>query len=113
MTAEVVKMNVKPNLPVHTEWPPETREWFKAWRDSPRTDTWDDAQWQYLFDTAVVHSLVYAAQQFQYLQELRVREQAMGLSFAPMAEAPKRAEVTPIEQIRRRHAEGPRRKVNV
>lgn len=90
----------KPRLPAGTDWPPETEEWFAAWRDSDRTDGWDAPQWQFLFDTAVVHALVYGSQQFSWLQELRVREQHMGLGFAEGAPKEKeKAKVTPIERI--------------
>ena len=61
----------KPNLPEEGfEFCPATREWFEAWRSSRATDDWDDRQWQYMFDTAIVHSL-----------ELRTRLTQMGLYF--------------------------------
>lgn len=71
----------KPMLPDTFEWCPETLEWFEAWRSSRATDRWNDRQWQYMFDTAIVHSLVYGAQQYGFLGELSNRLKFMGLYF--------------------------------
>ncbi len=72
----------KPNLPEDGfEFCPATREWFEAWRSSRATDDWDDRQWQYMFDTAIVHSLVYGSYDFHWLGELRTRLTQMGLYF--------------------------------
>lgn len=71
----------KPHLPTDTDWPPQTVEWFEAWRDSRCTDQWDERQWQYMFDTAIVHSLVYGSFAFNWLPELRTRLVQMGLVF--------------------------------
>ena len=100
----------KRELPAGTDWCPETRKWFATWRDSERTADWDEPQWQFLYDTAIVHSLIYESQQFQWLQELRTREQMMGLSFEPKPKAKKDAEVTPIERIYKLYQGGPTRK---
>ena len=71
----------KPTLPEGTVWPEETREWFEAWRQSRCTDHWDERQWQYMFDTAIVHALVYGSSDFSALAQLHQREAFMGLSF--------------------------------
>ena len=72
----------KPNLPEDGfEFCPATREWFEAWRSSRATYDWDDRQWQYMFDTAIVHSLVYGSYDFHWLGELRTRLTQMGLYF--------------------------------
>jgi hypothetical protein len=71
----------KPDLPSDTDWPPQTVEWFNAWRDDHITDSWDAVQWQYMFDTAIVHSLVYGSFAFNWLPELRARLVQMGLEF--------------------------------
>lgn len=74
------KLN-KPTLPDTWDWCEETRAWFDAWRLSPATDDWDGRQWQYMFDTAIVHSLVYGTQAYQFLGELGNRLKFMGLQF--------------------------------
>lgn len=81
----------KPNLPKSVPWPPETVEWFRIWRGSARTDDWDDAQWQYLFDTALVHAQVWGSQDFTAMGELHRRESYMGLAFCGSAPQAKQA----------------------
>lgn len=81
MAAARAKETEKPHLPDGTDWPPETVEWFESWRSSPCTARWDARQWQYMFDTAVVHALIYGSNDYTYLGELRQRLQFMGLEF--------------------------------
>ena len=75
--------NHKPNLPrvEGQPWCAETKRWFNAWRDSPSTDSWDNRQWQFLFDTALVHMAVWYDGDLTKVGELRAREAQMGLSF--------------------------------
>ena len=71
----------KPQLPDSFDFCDQTREWFEAWRSSRCTDRWDMRQWNYMFDTAIVHSLVYGSYDFRWLGELRARLTQMGLDF--------------------------------
>ena len=71
----------KPTLPEDIPFPEETVKWFESWRTSVRTDDWDELQWQYLIDTALVHSAVWGSQDFSMLGELRTRLAYMGLNF--------------------------------
>lgn len=95
----------KPHLPKDTEWPEATEKWFNNWRDSERTDGWDMPQWQYMFDTAIVHALVYQAEQYQCLGELRARLREMGLSFEQIKKKPE-IKVTPISKIMEAYSNG-------
>ncbi|MDD7203218.1 MAG: hypothetical protein SOV20_08765 [Coriobacteriales bacterium] len=81
----------KPNLPRvdGQPWCTETKKWFKAWRDSPATDSWDERQWQFLFDTALVHSAVWYDGDMTKIGELRAREAQMGLTFPADAQGAK------------------------
>lgn len=96
----------KPNLPEVIDWPEETVTWFNAWRDSPITETWGDVEWQYFYDTALVHASIWGSSNFAMLGELRGRLHAMGLTFEPPKQAPvqtkentKPKEVTPLHVI--------------
>ena len=71
----------KPELPDDFDFCPATRKWFEAWRSNRCTNNWDDRQWQYMFDTAIVHSLVYGSYDFHWLGGLRARLTQMGLAF--------------------------------
>ncbi|MDY5272091.1 hypothetical protein [Tractidigestivibacter sp.] len=75
--------NRKPNLPrvEGQPWCAETKRWFRVWRDSPVTDSWDARQWQFLFDTALVHMAVWYDGDLTKAGELRTREAQMGLGF--------------------------------
>lgn len=90
----------KPELSTEVPWAPETIEWFEHWRSSPRTDNWDALQWQYLMDTAVVHSCVWGSQDYSMLGELRTRESYMGLTFEPQKTQAAKATVTPLDIVR-------------
>lgn len=96
----------KPHLPDGTEWPPETEEWFEAWRESPSTDSWDARQWQYMFDTAIVHALIYQSNQFNYLGELRARLSYMGLNFDPAPPEKQEAKITAFDVIKGKYEQG-------
>lgn len=71
----------KPTLPEGNDWSEDTVAWFGAWASSPVTDGWDERQWQYMFDTALVHNLIYAYSENELLPELERRLRFMGLSF--------------------------------
>ena len=89
----------KPKLPEDIPFPDETVKWFESWRNSSRSDDWDEFQWQYLIDTALVHSAVWGSQDFSMLGELHKRLAYMGLTFAPQTEAPKEKHVTTTLEI--------------
>lgn len=87
----------KPSLPKSVDWPDATREWFKVWCDSPHTDSWDDSQWQYMFDTALVHAEVWGSYNTSMMGELRARESYMGLAFDQKPTKQKPIEVSVIQ----------------
>jgi hypothetical protein len=95
----------KPGLPAAVNWPEATVEWFDAWRSSPRTDGWDEAQWRYMFDTALVHAHLWESGNLAMTGELRLRLAALGLAFGPQ-KAPTQIinneKVTPLDEIRKR-----------
>ena len=100
----------KPKLPADIPFPEETVKWFNDWRNSPRSDDWDELQWQYLIDTALVHSAVWGSQDFSMLGELHKRLAYMGLTFAPQETVKQeKHEKTPLEIIQNRR----RKKCNV
>jgi hypothetical protein len=81
-------------------WCSETKRWFRAWRDSPATDSWDERQWQFLFDTALVHQAVWYDGDLTKMGELRAREAQMGLDFdAPKAALQKTAKASVLSLV--------------
>ena len=99
-------MQTKPNLPDTSEWAPETLEWYRVWKDSSRTDEWDDAQWQFMFDTAVVHSLIYGAGNFALLGELRNRLAYMGLTFEEKKQEKQPLRITALDELKKHYDTG-------
>jgi hypothetical protein len=95
----------KPSLPSTKKWSKHTTEWFNSWRDSPRTDDWDDVQWRYLFDTALVHNKVWGSGAIALMGELRIRLSYLGLTFDVAKATVKIVDskkVTPLDEIRKR-----------
>lgn len=94
----------KPKLPEDIPFPDETVKWFESWRNSSRSDDWDELQWQYLIDTALVHSAVWGSQDFSMLGELHKRLAYMGLTFAPQETVKKaeKKEKSPLEIVQSR-----------
>ena len=94
----------KPKLSEDIPFPEETLKWFESWRNSSRTDDWDELQWQYLIDTALVHSAVWGSQDFSMLGELRTRLAYMGLTFEQnnAAHEQQQRNITPLQVIQDR-----------
>lgn len=44
-----------PDLP-EMDWHPRTVAWFETWRRSPMAQTFLDADWDFLIDTALLHT---------------------------------------------------------
>lgn len=107
-------MSEKPHLPDDlTDWSEQTVKWYEAWRSSPQTDHWDARHWEYLLDTAIVHSMVYGQFNFAMLPELRTREMQMGLTFEqPEKVKPVEVRVTAFDKIAEQYAKGASRKSN-
>lgn len=83
----------------------DTKQWFDAWRDSPRTDGWDAAQWQYMKDTAVIHSCIYSMNMIELFPDLDKRLSKLGLSFDAPSSAKSTGKVTTLEIIQGRRAD--------
>lgn len=102
----------KPSLPrvEGQPWCAETKRWFKSWRDSSVTDSWDARQWQFLFDTALVHQAVWYDGDLTKVGELRAREAQMGLAFEPAkvarGETKKASVLSLVIEDRKRKANG-------
>lgn len=68
-------------LPEKPKLSDRTREWFEAWKKDPRTQSWGEAECQFLLDTALIHSFVWGAGRVDLAHELFLREREMGLLF--------------------------------
>jgi hypothetical protein len=45
-----------PDLPQPYSWHPQTRAWWETWRRSPQAQAMTPTDWDFMLDTAVLHS---------------------------------------------------------
>ncbi len=67
-----------PELTADLYWHPQTREWWATWQRSPLSRTWLETDWQFLLDTALMHSAMWAKGQWTLAQEVRLRVAKLG-----------------------------------
>lgn len=101
----------KPDLPDGIEWGDRTAAWWNALDTVPGADTWSAADWGFALDTALVHRAVWVDGDLSQLKELRMREQALGITPAARKAAPTTEAViekvteTPLQRITERRIE--------
>lgn len=67
-----------PELP-EREWHPQTQRWWETWRKSPQAQTFTDADWDFLMDTAFLHHELWSGT-IGVAAELRQRVSKFGAS---------------------------------
>ena len=101
----------KPDLPDGVEWGDRTAAWWGALDTVPGVDTWSAADWGFALDTALVHRAVWVEGDLSQLKELRMREQALGITPAARKATPTTEAViekvteTPLQRITERRIE--------
>nr|DAL98449.1 MAG TPA: hypothetical protein [Caudoviricetes sp.] len=102
---------VKPPLPGDIKWGDRTAAWWDALDTVPGVDTWSAADWGFALDTALVHRAVWVDGDLSQLKELRMREQALGITPAARKATPTTEAViekvteTPLQRITERRIE--------
>lgn len=66
-----------PELPADMDWPERTREWWHTWRTSPQAQAFTASDWDFLIDTAVLHSQFWQGD-MKVASELRLRVAKFG-----------------------------------
>jgi hypothetical protein len=51
----------QPPLPAGFPWPDRTQAWWAAWRDSPQAVLFSATDWEFLFDTALLHATAWSS----------------------------------------------------
>jgi hypothetical protein len=64
-------------LPKETTWHPRTVAWWATWRRSPLAQTFTEADWDFLLDTALLHSEMWNGET-KLAAEIRLRVSAFG-----------------------------------
>lgn len=67
-----------PDLP-EGDWPQRTVEWWETLRVSPMAQTWVDADWSFLLDTAAIHA-EFSRGDLKLAGELRLRVSQLGVT---------------------------------
>jgi hypothetical protein len=65
------------DLPKDTTWHPRTVAWWNTWRNSPLAQTFTDSDWDFLLDTALLHSEMWNGET-KLAAEIRLRVSAFG-----------------------------------
>lgn len=63
----------QPELPEGFEWHPRTVQWWEMWRDSPQAEHFMATDWDFLLDTALMHTAMWAKSQWTLAAEVRLR----------------------------------------
>lgn len=67
-----------PELP-DGDWPQRTLDWWQNLRVSPMSQTWVDADWSFLVDTALIHAELWRGD-LKMAAELRLRMSQFGIT---------------------------------
>ena len=73
-----------PDLPEDHDWPAQTRHWWQTWRLSGQAQLFEDIDWSFLLDTALLHA-AFSAGDTRTAAELRLRESKLGATPADLA----------------------------
>ena len=87
----------QPKLPSGVSWGERTRAWWASLASVAGVDGWTSADWQFAMDTALVHDAVWNGGELKYIQELRQREQALGIT--PAARPAKSSVEVAVEKV--------------
>lgn len=68
----------QPALPEGIPWSDRTIEWWRQWGESARSEDFTFSDWQFLLDTALIHTDVWGNFNFDRLPELRLRVSKYG-----------------------------------
>lgn len=68
---------VGPDLPFGIEWADQTRIWWDNWRRSPQAQTFTETDWDFLLDTAMLHTQFWDGDT-SVAAEMRLRVAKMG-----------------------------------
>lgn len=68
-----------PELPEDIDWHPQTLAWWESMRTAPQAQTYTEADWSFLVDTAVLHSEFWLGNR-ALAPELRLRVAKFGVT---------------------------------
>ncbi|MFZ3570608.1 hypothetical protein ACOKM5_27130 [Streptomyces sp. BH097] len=63
---------------VAVEWHAMTQAWWNSWHTSAQAQTFTDADWLFLIDTALMHHTMWAKGRWEFASEVRLRAAKFG-----------------------------------
>lgn len=108
---ESFAMAKKPSLPDDLGTSERVKTWWDALDSVAGSDKWTDADWAFALDTALLVHAVWADGELKWMQELRQREQALGITPAARKTSPttevavEKVIETPLQRITERRIE--------
>ena len=87
-----------PELP-DGDWPDQTRRWWHTWRTSPQAQLFEDTDWSFLLDTALLHA-AFIMGEVKLGAELRLRVGKLGATPEDRARLHVTIATTPVEPMR-------------
>lgn len=68
-----------PELPEMDEgWHPRTLAWWETWRRSAQAQDFTPTDWDFLIDTALMHSVMWSKGRWEFASEVRLRAAKLG-----------------------------------
>lgn len=101
----------KPSLPSDLAASKRTSAWWESLDNVDGSDKWTDADWAFALDTALLVNAVWDSGELKWMQELRQREMALGITPAARPSKPTTEAViekvteTPLQKITERRIE--------
>jgi hypothetical protein len=74
-----------PGLPSDVVWHPRTVAWWSSWRKSAQAKTFLPTDWDFLLDTAAMHSAMWTEGDWKLAPEIRLRAAKMGATIEDRA----------------------------
>lgn len=68
----------QPPLPADMEWHPRTIAWWATWKTAPQAQEFVATDWDFLLDTALMHTAMWAKGQWTLAAEVRLRVAKVG-----------------------------------
>jgi hypothetical protein len=96
----------QPELPEGMDWHERTRAWWAMWGEAPQSAAFMATDWDFLLDTAIMHTALWSKGQWTLAAEIRLRVAKLGatpedrqrlrMHFAAPAEPEAEADAAPV-----------------
>jgi hypothetical protein len=67
-----------PDLGGDEAWHSRTIAWYRTWRESAQAQTFTETYWDFLIDTALMHTVMWSKGKWEFASEVRLRGAKLG-----------------------------------